>query len=466
MHLFDLERIGSGLPVAQHEAALTAGLATASLVVTAPPGTGKTTFVPPLTANAVAGRGTTIVTQPRRVAVRAAAHRIASLDRSDVGETVGFTVRGERRVGPDTRIEVVTPGVLLRRLISDPALDGVAAVVLDEVHERSLDGDLLLGLIAEVRQLRDDLTVVAMSATLDAGQVAKVIEAEVVDIPSALHPLTVTHRPHSGPRLDHRGVTNDYLDHLARVAVAEHQAHGSDALVFVPGAREVEGVARRIEALQHESDVLMLHGQLGARHQDQAVRGRAPGERPRIVVSTALAESSLTVPGIHLVVDSGLSREVRRDAGRDMTGLVTVSASRSSAEQRAGRAARLGPGRAVRAFSEQEFAHMPAHAQPEILSADLTDAALLLAAWGSPDLPLITAPPTAALARAERTLLTLGLITETGDITPEGSRIALLPVGAREARALLAGAGLTGSPQRAAEVIAAIAGGHREASTD
>lgn len=481
MHHFNLDRIGADLPVAAARAELEHAATTGALVVTAPPGTGKSTFVPPLIANLSNAR--VLVTQPRRVAVRAVANRISALDGSVPGETVGFTIRGERKVSDETRIEALTPGVLLRRLLADPELDGVDAVILDEVHERSLEGDLLIGMLAEARQLREDLLVVAMSATLDAEAIAGVLgqdghrgdaPAPIVAVPAALHPLSIEYAPFDGPRIDVRGVARAYLAHLAEVASRAHAEAqdvdaGCDALVFVPGAREVDETVRLLRACVARSvEVLPLHGRLSARQQDRAVRGRLPTDPSRIVVSTALAESSLTVPGVRLVIDAGLAREVRRDRGRDMTGLVTVSASRASCEQRAGRAARQGSGRAVRVFSETEFARMQAHAPPEIASADLVDAALLLAEWGTPageGLPLLTAPPAGAMRSAIEVLHSLELVDENGRPTPLGSKVAMLPVRAREARALLSSSREVG-PQLAAEVIAAISDDHRHPSAN
>ncbi|MFC5337648.1 ATP-dependent helicase HrpB [Leucobacter denitrificans] len=475
-HTFDLSKIGAGLPVARSQAQLERAARTGAMVVTAPPGTGKTTFVPPLVANVVGQR--IILTQPRRVAVRAAASRLAQLDGSELGERVGFTFRGERRVSARTRIEVVTPGVLIRRLLSDPGLEGIAAVVLDEVHERSVDNDLLLGMLAELRTLRDDLTLTAMSATLNAQAVAELLGgSEIVYVPSVLHPLQIDYEPFAGARLDQRGVTREYLSHLADVtlaaqAQAQAQAHSdneSDALVFVPGAREVDEVVRLLRARGGSVDVLPLHGRISSKEQDRAVRGRLKDQPHRIVVSTSLAESALTVPGVRLVIDSGLSREVRRDAARDMTGLVTVSASRSSAEQRAGRAARQGPGRTVRAYSEADFARMPAEAPPEILSADLLDAALVLAAWGAPGgrgLSLLTMPPTGAMDRAEGVLKSLDLVDGSGRITPQGTKVSRLPTGVRDARALLSGATELGDAQLSAEVVAACSDDHRASDAD
>ena len=471
-HRFDLDAIGAGLPVAGARSELEAAARSGAMVVTAPPGTGKTTLVPPLVAN-LAG-GLTLVTQPRRVAVRAAARRIAQLDGSPLGGPVGFTVRGQREVGTGTRLEMLTPGVLLRRLLAEPELPGVAAVLLDEVHERSLDTDLLLGMLAEARQLREDLLVGAMSATLDAAAVAGVLDgAAIVEVPSALHPLTVSYAPSPVPRLDARGITREYLDHLARTTARAQREHGTDALVFVPGAREVDEVVARLRGLVgDEVEVLALHGRLPASQQDRATGGRRPGELPRIVVSTALAESSLTVPGVHLVVDAGLSREVRRDRGRDMSGLVTVSASRAAAEQRAGRAARQGPGAAVRVFAPSDLAGMPAQSPPEISSADLTDAALSLACWGTPrgeGLPLLTPPPAGEITAAEQTLHALGLVDGEGRPTSSGTRVARLPVGVREARALVDGAQrLPGrdAARTAAEVVAAVSDDHRPTGAD
>lgn len=486
-HQFDLATIGADLPVAAAAAELERAIGSGAAVVTAPPGTGKTTYVPPLVANLllpsattapVHGTGRVLLSQPRRVAVRAAAKRIATLDGSVPGSNVGFTVRGERQVGPDSRIEVLTPGVLLRRLLSDPELSDVSAVILDEVHERSVDGDLLLGMIADLRDLRDDLTVVAMSATLDAAGIADLLKAEVVDVPSAFHPLRLDYAPGPAARLDERGVTREFLSHIARLAVAEQASSGFDALVFLPGAREVDDVVKRIRAEVAGSpsssgspsvEVLPLHGQLPSAEQDRAVSGRGVQDSPRIIVSTSLAESSLTVPGVRLVIDSGLAREVRRDRGRDMTGLVTVSASRASAEQRAGRAARQGPGRAVRAYSEVEYARMPAATAPEILSTDLTDAALLLAAWGTPGgagLRLLTPPPAASMQQAISTLSALDLVHSNGRVTSAGTLVAGLPVGVREARALLAGAAQLRDPERAAEIVAAVSDSFRDPGAD
>lgn len=480
---FDLARIGRGLPFAEVLEDVRVALeARGAVVVQARPGAGKTTLAPPAVAALLAGRGTgpgrVVVTGPRRVLVQAAARRLASLTGTSVGGLVGSTVRGDSRVGRDTVVEFVTAGVLLRRLLRDPELAGTGAVVLDEVHERGLDTDLLVGMLAEVRALRPDLLLVAMSATLDVPALARALgdpagPAAVVEHVSAQHTLTVVWSPPAGPRTDARGVTDTLLEHVARTA-AEHHTRvlatdpDVDALVFLPGVREVERVVERLVQLVPDRQVLALHGRLGPREQEVAVSGRGPGDSPRVVVSTALAESSLTVPGVRLVVDAGLAREPRQDLRRDMSGLVTVQASRAAMTQRAGRAARLGPGTVVRCLDEASFAHAPEHATPEIATADLTGPLLTLAAWGSPrgeGMPLLTPPPSGAVRAGEDRLRELDLVGRDGRATDLGSRTAEVPADPREARALLVAAPVVGA-LAAAEVVAALAGDHRSRDAD
>ncbi|MBD2762232.1 ATP-dependent helicase HrpB [Kocuria sp. cx-116] len=479
---FDLQRIGRGLPFAESVPDLETALHQGVAVVQAPPGTGKTTLVPPVIANVLARatavsqtHGRVVVVQPRRVAARAAARRLTALTGTKPGDVVGWSVRGESTTQPGTRIEFVTPGIMLRRLLRDPDLHGTAAVVLDEVHERGVETDLLVGMLAELRELREDLTVVAMSATLDAARFAELLgtdnPAPIVDCPSALYPLDVAWAP--GPlRLDERGVTPAFLSHVARTAAAAHakalKAHaGTDALVFLPGAREVSRVAGELHRLT-DAEILELHGQLSPREQDRAVAGRAPGDPPRIVVTTSLAESSLTVNGVRLVIDSGLARQPRRDAGRGISGLVTVSASKASADQRAGRAARQGPGAVVRCYDDATWGAMPAHTVPEVRTADLIFACLALAVWGAPGGEGLSLPdplPSRARADADAELLRLGAIDADGRATDLGRVLVGMPVEPRWGRALLDGAALVGR-RAAAEVIAAIADGARIPAAD
>ena len=441
-----------------------------SAVVTAPPGTGKTTLVPPLVADAVSpggSAGRVIVTQPRRVAARAAARRLADLMGEPVGRAVGYAVRDDRKVSDDTRIEVVTAGLLLRRLQRDPDLPGVAAVVLDEVHERSLDSDLLLALLIDARALREDLTLVAMSATLDLDRLPAMLgatdgePAPVLDVPSPLHPVEElwSEPPSSAPRLGPRGVPREFLAHVAGTTQRALAEHPGDALVFLPGAREVDDVVARLRSALPASgaaavDVLPLHGRLPASAQDAALQPSTPGGR-RVVVSTNVAESSLTVPGVRIVVDGTLAREPRLDVARGISGLVTVGESRSAGTQRAGRAGREGPGVVVRCCSPVDWARAPQAPTPEILSADLTRTALELAVWGAPDgagLAWIDEPPAPAMAVARDTLRGLGLLDDAG-LTPLGRSVAAVPAQVREARALLAAAESLGA-RRAAEATA------------
>ena len=424
-------------------------------VVHAPPGTGKTTLVPPALAAVVPGR--VVVTQPRRIAARAAARRLAQLLGEPIGQSVGYTVRGESTTTEATRVEIVTTGVLLRRLQNDPELVGVGAVVLDECHERQVDADLALALLVDVRaNLREDLVVVAMSATVEAGRTAQLLgsPAPVVAVESPLFPVADVWCPPRTAPLDERGVTQPFLDHVAattRRALAEQTG---DVLVFVPGAREVDAVVRRLAGC--EADVRPLHGRLPSREQDQAL---TQGERRRVVVSTAVAESSLTVPGVRVVVDAGLSREPRTDHRRGLAGLVTVRVSRASAAQRAGRSGREGPGTVYRCWSASDHARLDAHPTPEILTADLTDFALELACWGSVDgagLALMDAPPAPAMAVARQTLVGLGALTRDGQVTPRGREISRIGVDPRLARALLDASDVVGA-RRTAEVVALLA---------
>ncbi|MCT1443872.1 ATP-dependent RNA helicase [Corynebacterium sanguinis] len=422
--MFNLPEIGKGLPIAGVIDQLPA---TGPLVVEAPPGTGKTTLIPPALSN-VAGKA--LVTAPRRVAVRAAARRLAQLDGSELGDRVGFSVRGEHH--PGERVEFVTPGVLLNRLLKDPGLEGVGAVIIDEVHERQLDTDLVLAMCAEVAVLRDDFYLAAMSATLDAERFASHLGARIVSTEAFTHPLRIEYAPHP----ERAQGSRDFYRHVASLCDSPERT-----LVFVPGVREVELVC------SHLNDCAPLHGRLSSAEQDRALYGDA-----RVVVATSIAESSITVPGVRRVVDSGLSRVPRRDAARGMTGLVTVSAAKTSADQRAGRAGRLGPGTVVRAYSQSDYQHFAPDIAPEITTSDLTSAALAMAAWGSPDLPLLDAPPAQAMEDAKATLTELGALDGSG-ITEFGRKLASLPLDPRLGAALLRhGSG-------AAETVAGLAEG-------
>ena len=371
--------------------------------------------------------------EPRRLAARAAAYRIADLRAEPVGETVGYRMRGDTRVGPRTRIEVVTEGVLTRRLQRDPTLDGVGLVIFDEFHERSLDADLGLALTLRTQALvRSDLRVLVMSATLDGQAVAALLGgAPILSSAGRSFPVETRYRP---PRADMRieaAVVATILTAL--------QGDTGDVLVFLPGAGEI----RRVEASLGERDtsgalVLPLYGALTHDVQDRAIRPDPHGRR-KVVLSTSIAETSLTIDGVHVVIDAGLSRVPRFSPSTGMTRLETVRVSRASADQRRGRAGRLGPGVCYRLWPEHEDAHLLASTPPEIASADLTPLALDLAAAGVSDpneLQWLDPPPAAAYAQACELLSELSAIDD-GGITPHGREMAGLPVHPRLAHMLI-----------------------------
>ncbi|MDY7089339.1 MAG: ATP-dependent helicase C-terminal domain-containing protein [Actinomycetota bacterium] len=420
-----------------------------SAVLVAPPGTGKTTLVP------LALPGRVVLAEPRRLAARAAARRMASLLGEKPGGRVGYTVRGDRQVSRATVVEVVTTGVLVRRLQRDPELAGTSVVILDECHERHLDTDLALAFLIEVRAaLRPDLGLIATSATADAGRLSEVLGAAPVITASArVFPVAEIWAPPPGPITPPLGLRVDprLLEHVAattRRALAEGEG---DVLVFLPGAREIDAVAGRLGGVGAE--VIPLHGRQPGPVQDAALR---PGSRRRVVLATAVAESSLTVPGVRAVVDAGLSRVPRMDHSRGLGALATVPVSRAAAVQRAGRAGREAPGRVYRCWSPAQHDRLPAQPEPEIAAADLTGFALDLALWGHPDgsgLSLPDKPPPGALQSAVATLRGLGAVDDTGRVTARGRALADAGLHPRLGRALLDGAPLVGA-RRAAEVVA------------
>ena len=416
---FDLDTIGAGLPVhAQLAAIRDAG----SVVVQAPPGTGKTTLIPPLISNEVSETvGKVVVTAPRRVAVRAAASRLASLDGSVVGDRVGYTIRGDAQ--PGRLVEFVTPKVLIRRLLRDPELAGVGAIIIDEVHERQLDGDLLLGMVAELAVLRPELRVVAMSATADAERFAALLGVPVISTPAEMFPVAERYEPLPG----RAGCGPEFVAGVARIAAENTNTYST--LVFLPGVRDITACCAELGRIT-DVPVFPLHGGQSPAEQDRALRHAGP----RIIVATNVAESSVTVPGVRTVVDAGLARVPKRDALRGMNGLVTVSCSQSSAVQRAGRAGREGPGTVIRCYSRSDYAHFAPHTEPEIRSADLTEFALLLSCWGAApaEFPLLDQPPAAAFAQATAALAAIGAAD------PQvAARLAQLPVDPRLGKALL-----------------------------
>ncbi|MDQ3978558.1 MAG: ATP-dependent helicase HrpB [Actinomycetota bacterium] len=437
----------TGLPVEEHVDELRQALqARREAVLCAPPGAGKTTVIPLrlLQEDWLDGRGI-IVLEPRRLATRAAARRMASLVGEEVGETVGYTTRDERVCGPLTRIEVVTEGVLTRRLQHDPSLPGVALVIFDEVHERNLHTDLALALVQDVRGrcrgrgaaregLRPDLRLLAMSATLDADRVASLLGGDEDPAPVVLsegrqHPVEVRWLP---PRPRQR-----LADAVPGAVLRALREQEGDVLVFLAGAGDI----RRVEALLSSEvlpasvDVRALFGALPLAAQDAAL-APSPAGRRRVVLSTDIAETSLTVEGVRTVVDSGQARTPRYDPKTGLTRLHTGPISRSSAEQRAGRAGRLGPGVTYRLWSKWEQAARRPFPTPEIASVDLAGFALELAVWDTEAtaLPFLDPPPQRALEEGHALLRTLGALDSAGRPTAEGRAMADLPLHPRLAR--------------------------------
>ncbi|WP_336318557.1 ATP-dependent helicase HrpB [Streptomyces lavendofoliae] len=423
-----------------------------SAVLCAPPGTGKTTLVP----LALAGAGArVVVAEPRRIAARAAARRMAWLLGERVGGRVGFTVRGERVISRGTVVEVVTTGVLLQRLQRDPELAGVDVVILDECHERHLDADTAAAFLLDVRAaLRPELRLVAASATTDAEGWARLLGgAPVVEAEGVAHPVEVVWAPPPGTVRPPHGM---YVDpalpaHVASVVRRALAEQPGDVLCFLPGVGEIARVAGLLSSV--EAEVLQVHGRAPAAAQDAVL---SPGRGRRVVLATSVAESSLTVPGVRAVVDSGLAREPRVDHARGLGSLTTVRVSRASARQRAGRAGREAPGVVYRCWPEAEDGRLPRFPAPEIQVADLTGFALRAAAWGDPDaagLALLDAPPAGAMAAARSVLAAIGAVDAAGRVTGRGATMARLGLHPRLARALLDGAPAVGA-RRAAEVVA------------
>ncbi|MGW7266523.1 ATP-dependent RNA helicase [Streptomyces sp. NPDC054842] len=447
------------LPVRSAVPALRAALDEhGTAVLCAPPGTGKTTLVPLVLAG-LTGDGPArrvVVAEPRRIAARAAARRMAWLLGERTGESVGHTVRGERVVGRHTRVEVVTTGVLLQRLQRDQELAGVDVVVLDECHERHLDADTVAAFLLDVRAaLRPELRLVAASATTDAAGWARLLgDAPVVEARGVSYPVDVVWAPPARPVRPPHGMRVDpaQLTHVASVvrrALAEHEG---DVLCFLPGVGEIARVAGQLGNAAG-AEVLQVHGRAPAAVQDAVL---SPGAGRRVVLATSVAESSLTVPGVRVVVDSGLAREPRVDHARGLSALATVRASQAAGRQRAGRAGREAPGVVYRCWTEAEDVRLPRFPAPEIKVADLTAFALQAACWGDPDasgLALLDPPPTGAMAAARTVLAAVGAVDPAGRATQRGVRMSRLGLHPRLARALLDAAPEVGV-ERAAEVVA------------
>ncbi|MEM7159686.1 MAG: ATP-dependent helicase HrpB [Myxococcota bacterium] len=415
----------------QIEAALRAG---PNLVIQADPGAGKTTRVPPeMLERGLVGNGELIVAQPRRLAARMAAHRVASLLGEPVGKRVGYQVRFESRVSDATRIRFVTEGLLVRRLRDDPELRGVAAVVLDEFHERHVDTDLALTLLRRLqRTSRPELRIVVMSATLDPGPVSAFLDAPALRSPGRSHPVEIEHRTMRGDR-ELGARVGDALRHLGQTGL------DGSVLVFLPGAREIRQSAQSCRGIAEGLglEMVTLHGDLSAAEQDRAV---SVGARPRLILATNIAETSITIEGIAAVIDSGLVRRPSHDPWSGLPTLTLAKISRASAEQRAGRAGRTRAGRCVRLYAQHDLERRPAFDEPELRRLDLASAMLDLRAHGlksADDLEWLDVPPTASVEAAETLLRRLDAVDDEGEVTTTGREMLRYPAHPRLARLLV-----------------------------
>lgn len=436
-----LKNYPGGLPIEEALPDLLAALSAGpNAVLQAPPGAGKTTLVPlALLDQPWRGDGRIVMLEPRRLAARSAARRMADLLGEAVGETVGYRIRLDSKISAKTRIEVVTEGILTRMLQDDPELSGVAAVLFDEFHERSLNADLGLALCLESQGgLRDDLRILVMSATLDGGPVAKLMgDCPIITSEGRSYPVEVRwqDKPANSPRFD------DAVSALVSRAIAEEPE--GDLLVFLPGQGEIRRVQAQLESRFPDLLVAPLYGDLSQEAQDAALRPR-PGRR-KAVLATSIAETSLTIEGIRIVVDGGQMRLPRFDPNGGMTRLITVPVSKASAEQRRGRAGRLGPGLCYRLWSEAAHRALPAFTAPEIADADLAPLALELARWGVSDptsMAWLEPPPAAAYAQACDLLRRLGALDGQGRITQHGKAMGALPLHPRLAHMVLKGEAL------------------------
>jgi ATP-dependent helicase HrpB len=418
-------------------------------VLVAPPGAGKTTLVPLRLLDAPwRGEGTIILLEPRRLAARAAARRMASLMGEEVGQTVGYRMRLDHKVSVKTRILVVTEGVFARMALDDPELKGIACVLFDEFHERSLDADLGLALALDIRDgLRPDLRLMVMSATLDGARVATLMGgAPVIESKGRAYPVELQHvERRAQERLD-ESVARSILDAL--------HDHDGSILVFLPGTGEIASTARKLEGkLTANVRLFQLYGAMEGTAQDEAIRPAEPGSR-KVVLATSVAETSITIDGVRIVIDSGYQRLPVFEPASGLTRLETVRASRASVDQRAGRAGRTAPGIAVRLWRAEQTAALPAFTPPEILSADLTGLLLDMAAFGVVDpaqMRFLDPPPVPALNEARELLKQLGALDVDGRLTKEGAAMRRLSLPARLAHMVLKAAE-TGHARQAAEL--------------
>jgi len=400
------------------------------VVVTAPPGAGKSTLLPLSILEGVGGK--VLMLEPRRVAARQIAERMAYMMGEPVGRTVGYRMRFEHCVGASTRIEVMTEGVLVRRLTDDPGLDGVSVVIFDEFHERSLTTDVALALVREAREvLRPDLKLVLMSATIDASSLCRELDLPLVESRGKMFPVDVLRGADATPE--------NAAETVAKAVREAHRTYEGDILAFLPGEADIRRCAQLLGTSLGSTAVCPLYGMLSVGEQRKAIAPSAPGQR-KVVLATPIAETSLTIEGVRVVVDSGLCRKLVYDQQRGLSRLETVRISRDMADQRTGRAGRVAPGVCIRLWNPGIEQQMASLRVPEILEADLAPTVLDIAAWGEsrPErLSWLTPPPAYALARARQLLVSLDAVDSGGRITPHGRKLSALPCHPRVAQMLL-----------------------------
>jgi ATP-dependent helicase HrpB len=441
-----MENKGIQVPIDEALPALKEALsASRCAIISAPPGAGKTTRIPlALLEEAWMGKSRILMLEPRRLAARRAASYMAQQLGERVGETIGYRIRGDAVVSARTRVEVVTEGILTRMLHANPELPGVGLVIFDEFHERSIHADLGLAFTLDVqRHLREDLRVLVMSATLDGVAVAQLLRgAPIVESSGRSFPVETRYARFTSEKpLDVR---------IAEVVSRAVAAEEGDALVFLPGMREIRRVEEKLQSHRPEGVVVhILHGDLPAAVQEAAL-APAPAGKRKVILSTSIAETSLTIDGVRIVVDSGLSRAARFDPRRGMSGLVTIPVSRAVADQRRGRAARQSPGTCYRLWTEAEHEQLSEYSVPEIRVSDLAHVALDLALWGAPTgegLSFLDPPPISNLSQAQTVLRGLGAMTEDAKLTPHGRAMAALPIHPRLAHMIIKGNAMGCGPE-------------------
>lgn len=403
------------------------------MVITAPPGAGKSTLLPLTILNGFVKEGKILMLEPRRLAARQIAERMASMIGEPVGKTVGYRVRFEQKVSAETRIEVLTEGILTRMLVNDPTLEGVSAIIFDEFHERSLNSDVALALTREAQQiLRPDLRIIIISATIDATTICQSLGAEHISCEGRMFPVEVIHTQDEAQEQN----CAEIVAHVIRQA---HREHEGDILAFLPGEADIRRCQELLTDALGSTHIRPLYGMLSPKEQQEAIAPSAEGER-KVVLSTPIAETSLTIEGVRIVVDSGLCRTLVYDTQRGLSHLETVRISKDMATQRMGRAGRLSEGVCYRLWSLATDHRMEDCRQPEILTADLAPMLLDVNAWGESDamrLPWLTPPPVAHLRQASQLLALLGATDDKGHITHHGQRMSQLPCHPRIAQMLV-----------------------------